>query len=128
MFLNIFCKIQLVIEAFLTCLHSVLQDLDFSPYCTPALGNERQWCVKDLIQPDLRPSSPILATVSPGHQTTKKESHTLNIPISSMTTSNNYAKKSKCTAKKALAKYSSNIEVTVILTVKTIKLIKKAWM
>ncbi|XP_031149274.1 protein tyrosine phosphatase domain-containing protein 1 [Sander lucioperca] len=90
---------------------AVHQDLDFSPYCTPALGNERQWCVKDLIQPDLRPSSPILATVSPGHQTTKKESHTLNIPISSMTTSNNYAKKSKCTAKKALAKYSSNIEL-----------------
>ncbi|XP_028441041.1 protein tyrosine phosphatase domain-containing protein 1 [Perca flavescens] len=90
---------------------TVHQDLDLSPYCTPALGNERQWCVQDLIRPDLRPGSPILATVSPGHQTTKKESHTLNIPISSMTTSNNGAKRSKCTAKKALAKYSSNIEL-----------------
>ncbi|KAF1386613.1 hypothetical protein PFLUV_G00096680 [Perca fluviatilis] len=87
------------------------QDLDLSPYCTPALGNERQWCLQDLIRPDLRPGSPIVATVSPGHQTTKKESHTLNIPISSMTTSNNCAKRSKCTAKKALAKYSSNTEL-----------------
>lgn len=74
--------------------------------------------MQDLIRTDLRPVSPILATLSPGHQTMKKESHRLNITISSMRTSNNCAKRSKCTAKKALTKYSSNIEVSVILTVK----------
>ena len=38
----------------------------------------------------------------------------LNIPISSIKTSNNCAKSLKYTAKKALPKYSSNIEVTMI--------------
>ncbi len=68
--------------------------------------------MQDLIRSDLRPVSPILAKLSPGHQTTKMESNTLNILISSMRTSNNCAKRSKCTAKKALPKYSSNAEVT----------------
>ncbi|XP_029288858.1 protein tyrosine phosphatase domain-containing protein 1 [Cottoperca gobio] len=90
---------------------SKIADLELSSYCTPTLGNERQWCVQDLMRPDLRPGTPILETLKPGHKTTKKESHTLNIPISSMTTSNNCAKTSKCTAKKALPKYSSNIEL-----------------
>ncbi|XP_073327450.1 protein tyrosine phosphatase domain-containing protein 1 [Pagrus major] len=92
---------------------AVQEDQELSPYCTSALGNEKHWCVQDLIRPDLRPVSPILATRSPGHQTTNKESHTLitNIPISGMRTSNNCAKRSKCTAKKALHKYSSNIEL-----------------
>lgn len=49
----------------------------------------------------------------------KKESHTVSVPISGMTTSNNRAQRAKCTAYKTLSKYSSNIEVTVILTVKT---------
>ncbi|XP_039988013.1 protein tyrosine phosphatase domain-containing protein 1 isoform X2 [Xiphias gladius] len=90
---------------------SKITDQELSPYCTPRLGNERHWCVQDLIRPDLRPVSPVLATLSPGHQTSKKESHTLNIPISSMKTSNNCAKSLKCKAKKALPKYSSNIEL-----------------
>ncbi|XP_059192057.1 protein tyrosine phosphatase domain-containing protein 1 [Centropristis striata] len=85
---------------------SKITDLELSPYCTPALGKERQWCVQDL-----RSGSPILATLSPHHQTTIKESHTLNISISGMTTSSNCAKKSKCTAKKTLPKYGSNIEL-----------------
>ncbi|XP_042351735.1 protein tyrosine phosphatase domain-containing protein 1 [Plectropomus leopardus] len=85
-------------------------DLEWSPYCAPVLGNERQWCVHDLIRPDLRPSSPILAPLSPGHWTTKKKS-TLNIPLSNMATSNNCVKRSKCTAKKMLTKYSSNMEL-----------------
>ncbi|XP_070764247.1 protein tyrosine phosphatase domain-containing protein 1 [Enoplosus armatus] len=83
---------------------SKITDLELSPYCT-----ERNWCVQDLIQPDLKPVSPILATLSPGHQTTKKESHALNMPISGMRTSNNCAKRSKCTTK---YKYSSNIELS----------------
>ncbi|KAK9516794.1 hypothetical protein VZT92_024705 [Zoarces viviparus] len=89
---------------------AVIEDLELSPYCTPALGNERQWCVQNLIRPDLRPGSPMLAPLSPGHQTTKRASHTLNIPKSSMTTNNNCAKRSRCPAKKALPKYSSNSE------------------
>lgn len=94
--------------ASLTLLNSVLKDLELSPYCNSALGNERHWCVQDLIRPSLRPVSPCLATLSPGYHTTKKES------ISNTGTSNNCAKRSKCTTKKALSKYSSNIEVTVI--------------
>ncbi|XP_070828500.1 protein tyrosine phosphatase domain-containing protein 1 [Chaetodon trifascialis] len=90
---------------------AVQEDLELCPYRTSALGDERHWCVQDLIRPDLRPVSLILATHSAAHPTTKKESHALNIPISSMRTSNNCAKRSKCTAKKALPKYSSNIEL-----------------
>uniref|UniRef100_A0A8C2X3A9 Protein tyrosine phosphatase domain-containing protein 1 n=1 Tax=Cyclopterus lumpus TaxID=8103 RepID=A0A8C2X3A9_CYCLU len=66
----------------------------------------------------LLPGSPMLATLSPGHQTTKRASHTLNIQKSSLTTNNNCAKRSGCPAKKALRKYSSNTEVTVILNIR----------
>ncbi|GAA6228995.1 protein tyrosine phosphatase domain-containing protein 1-like isoform X7 [Lates japonicus] len=90
---------------------SKITDLELGPYCTSALGNERHWCVQDLIQPDLRPVGPLLATLSPGHQTSKKESHTLNIPISGMKISKNCAQRSKCTARKVLPKYRSNIEL-----------------
>nr|XP_046250080.1 protein tyrosine phosphatase domain-containing protein 1 [Scatophagus argus] len=82
------------------------EDPELSPYSNPALGNERQWRVQDLI----RTVSPILATLSPGHQTTKKETR-INVPISSMRTSTNCTKRSKGTTKKALPKYSSNIEL-----------------
>ncbi|XP_018519400.1 protein tyrosine phosphatase domain-containing protein 1 isoform X2 [Lates calcarifer] len=97
---------------------SKITDLELGPYCTSALGNERHWCVQDLIRPDLRPVGPLLATLSPGHQTSKKESHTLNIPISGMKTSKNCAQRSKCTARKVLPKYRSNIEVTMIPAMK----------
>ncbi|XP_070687562.1 protein tyrosine phosphatase domain-containing protein 1 [Pempheris klunzingeri] len=90
---------------------AVKEDLEFYPYCTPALGNERNWSVQDLIRPDLRTVNPIVATLLPDHHTTKKESHPINIPICSMGTSNNCAKRSKCTAKKELPKYSSNAEL-----------------
>ncbi|XP_022610324.1 protein tyrosine phosphatase domain-containing protein 1-like isoform X2 [Seriola dumerili] len=90
---------------------SKITDLEPSPHCTPAFGNERHWCVEDLIRPDLRPVSPIFATLSQGRKTSKKESHTLNIPVSSMKTSNNCDKSLKCAAKKVLPKYSSNIEL-----------------
>uniref|UniRef100_A0A8D2ZTK3 Protein tyrosine phosphatase domain-containing protein 1 n=1 Tax=Scophthalmus maximus TaxID=52904 RepID=A0A8D2ZTK3_SCOMX len=85
-------------------------DEDLESYCTSALGNERHWCVQDLVRSDLRPLSPVLATLPPGHQTSKMGSHALNIPISSMQASNNCNKR-LCTAKKALPKYSSNIEL-----------------
>lgn len=128
-FPNVFCKIKLFVEAFITLLHSVSKDLEFYPYCTPALGNERNWSVQDLVRLDLRPVSPIISALSPGHNTTKKEPHPLDIPISSMGTGNNCAKRSKCTAKKALPKYSSSAEVTVILTI-CLLMVKKAlvWM
>ncbi|XP_008294716.1 protein tyrosine phosphatase domain-containing protein 1 [Stegastes partitus] len=81
---------------------------EVNPYCTAALGNEKHWCVQDLIQTDLRPASPVLSS---GHQTTKKDSHTLNIPTSGMRTSSSCAKRFKCTAKKTLPKHNSNMEL-----------------
>lgn len=90
-----------------------------SPYGSPALGNDRQWCVQDLIRTNLRAVSPIHATFSPSDQIVKKESHTVKIHASSMRTSNKCAKRSNGPAKKPLPKYSSNNEVTVALTVKT---------
>ncbi|KAF3854719.1 hypothetical protein F7725_022774 [Dissostichus mawsoni] len=50
---------------------SKIADLELSPYCNSEAGNERQVCVKDLTQPDLRPASPILASIKQGLQTTK---------------------------------------------------------
>lgn len=61
----------------------------------------------------MRPVSPVLATFS-SEWISKKESNALNMPISGMSTSNNYAKKSICTAKKALLKHYSNLEVNTI--------------
>uniref|UniRef100_UPI003AADE448 protein tyrosine phosphatase domain-containing protein 1 n=1 Tax=Centroberyx gerrardi TaxID=166262 RepID=UPI003AADE448 len=92
---------------------AVNEDLELDPYCSPALGNERDWCGQDLIRADLRPVSPNLATPSAGHFMSDTDSHTLNIPTFGMTTTNNCTKRSKCTAKKALPlpKYSSNIEL-----------------
>uniref|UniRef100_UPI0037E947E7 protein tyrosine phosphatase domain-containing protein 1 n=1 Tax=Semicossyphus pulcher TaxID=241346 RepID=UPI0037E947E7 len=90
---------------------AVNEDLELSPYFAPALGHERHWCVQDLIQPDLRPVNLTPAALSAGHQTTNKESHKLNIPISSMRISHDCAKRSRCAAKKPLPKSSSNIEL-----------------
>ncbi|XP_019935068.2 protein tyrosine phosphatase domain-containing protein 1 [Paralichthys olivaceus] len=87
---------------------TVNEDLELSPYCSAALGNERHWCVQDLVRPDLKPFSLVAASLSPGHQISKQES--LNIPLSSMKTSNNCTKR-LCTAHKTLPKYSSNIEL-----------------
>ncbi|KAM3608544.1 uncharacterized protein V6R79_000791 [Siganus canaliculatus] len=75
------------------------EGLLLNPYCTAALGNERTWCVQDLIGSDLRPISQ-----------TEKESHMPNFPVSSMGMRHDYAKTSNC-AKKALTKYSSNTEL-----------------
>ncbi|XP_035011824.1 protein tyrosine phosphatase domain-containing protein 1 [Hippoglossus stenolepis] len=86
---------------------TVNEDLELSPYCTAALGNEKHWCVQDLVRPDLKPFSLVAAKLSPGHQISRQESH--NIPMSSMKTSNNCTKR-LCTAKITFPKYSSNIE------------------
>lgn len=85
-----------------------------SPYWTPALGDKRHWRVQDLIGSDLRPVSPILATLSPGQKAMMKEFHTFNMPISSMRTIDNRAKTSNNRAKRALnyKKCSSNVEVS----------------
>uniref|UniRef100_A0A3Q1H2R7 Uncharacterized protein n=1 Tax=Anabas testudineus TaxID=64144 RepID=A0A3Q1H2R7_ANATE len=94
---------------------TVNEDLELSPYCTPALGHERHWCVEDLIRPDRRPVSPVLPRPL-GQQTTKKEPDTLNLTTYNLRISSNGTKMSKCTAKNAFTKSSSNMEVTVILT------------
>lgn len=96
----------------MTFFTSVLKDPELILFCTPA-----QWRVQDLIRTDLRSTCPILTTLSAGNQTMKKASHTRNIPASSTRTSSNCAKRSKCAARKALHKYSSNIEVTAIFPV-----------
>ncbi|KAL6106877.1 uncharacterized protein ACO6RY_10637 [Pungitius sinensis] len=88
---------------------AAIEDLELSPYCTPELRNERQWSVENLIRLDMRPASPLLATLSPSHQTSNRASHTLKIPRSSMTT-NNCAKRSKHQVNMPLPKYSSNSE------------------
>ncbi|XP_047428236.1 protein tyrosine phosphatase domain-containing protein 1 [Mugil cephalus] len=88
---------------------SKLTDQELNPYSTTPLGNEKNWCVQDRIRANLRPVSPVFATYSSGHHTTNKESHTLSFP--NMRTSSSCANKSKCTTKKALPKYSSNIEL-----------------
>lgn len=63
----------------------------------------------------MRPVSPVFAAFS-SEWISKKESNALNIPISGKSTSNNCAKKSVCTAKKALPKHNSNLEVNMIST------------
>ncbi|XP_030587322.1 protein tyrosine phosphatase domain-containing protein 1 isoform X2 [Archocentrus centrarchus] len=90
---------------------TVNEGLEVNPYYTTALGDEKHWCVQDLIRADLRPVSPVFGGLSSDYQTTKKETHILNIPMSSMKTSSSCAKRSKCKAKKALPKYNSNIEL-----------------
>ncbi|XP_077938020.1 protein tyrosine phosphatase domain-containing protein 1-like [Gasterosteus aculeatus] len=88
---------------------AAIEDLELSPYCTPELVNERQWSVQNLIRLDMRPVSPLLATLSPGHQTSNKASHTLKIPRSFMK-KNNCAKRSRHQVNMPLPKYSSNSE------------------
>uniref|UniRef100_A0A665UUR8 Protein tyrosine phosphatase domain-containing protein 1 n=1 Tax=Echeneis naucrates TaxID=173247 RepID=A0A665UUR8_ECHNA len=96
---------------------TVNEDLELSPHQNPALGTERNWCMEDLIRHDLGPVNPAVATLSPVHQTSKKEPYTLNITVSRMKSNNNRDKRLKCTAKCTLPKYSSNVEVTTIHTV-----------
>ncbi|XP_068169798.1 protein tyrosine phosphatase domain-containing protein 1 isoform X2 [Antennarius striatus] len=87
------------------------EDLELSPYYTSAIGTGRQWCAKDLTRTDLRSVSPSLIAVSPGYQSRKKLSHTLNIPISNVRTSNICTKRARNTAKKTFLKCSSNTEL-----------------
>ncbi|XP_075327077.1 protein tyrosine phosphatase domain-containing protein 1 [Odontesthes bonariensis] len=90
---------------------SKITELELSPYCTAALGNEKHWCVQDLIRADLRSVSPFHGTLSSGDQTTLKVSRTLNIPMSHLRTSSSCIKRTKCGAKTSLHKYSSNLEL-----------------
>lgn len=90
---------------------SKIKGSELNPYCTTALGDEKQWCLPERMRADLRPVSPVFGGLSSGYQTTKKETHILNIPVSSMRTNSSCAKQSNCKAKKALPKYSSNVEL-----------------
>ncbi|KAM9754979.1 protein tyrosine phosphatase domain-containing protein 1 [Menidia menidia] len=90
---------------------TVNEDVELSPYCRAALGNEKHWCVQDLIRADLTSASPVCGTLSSGDQTTKKESHISNIPLSNMRTSSSCGKMTKCGTIKSLPKYSSNLEL-----------------
>ncbi|XP_029909099.1 protein tyrosine phosphatase domain-containing protein 1 isoform X2 [Myripristis murdjan] len=92
---------------------TVNEDLELDPYCSPALGNDRDWSGQDLIHANLRPVSPNVTKQSAGHWTNLKESHTVNTPKSDSTATNNCAKRSKCSARKiqTLSKSSSTIEL-----------------
>ncbi|CAN9499224.1 unnamed protein product [Ophioblennius macclurei] len=87
---------------------TVNEELKLNSYCSIALGNEKHWCVQDMIRAD-PPVSPVHAMSD--HPTTKNEFYTLNTTTFNMTTSSSCAKRSKCAAKKTLLKYSSNIEL-----------------
>ncbi|XP_034542021.1 protein tyrosine phosphatase domain-containing protein 1 [Notolabrus celidotus] len=86
---------------------TVNKHLEMSPFFSPALENEKQRCLQDLIPPDLRPACNIL---SPGHLTIKKESHKLNIPLSSMKSSST-CKRSTCLANQPFTKSRSSTEL-----------------
>ncbi|XP_029992961.1 protein tyrosine phosphatase domain-containing protein 1 isoform X2 [Sphaeramia orbicularis] len=86
---------------------AVNEDLDLSPYCTTGIGNDRNWCVEDLLRSDLTPVSPKRAAQSPGLKTTK----TIQTLGDAISKNNNYARRSKCTAKKTLPKLTSNFEL-----------------
>ncbi|RVE71932.1 hypothetical protein OJAV_G00056860 [Oryzias javanicus] len=88
---------------------SKITDLELSPYCTAALGNEKHWCVQDLIQSDRRSVSPVLGSLSGGHQTAKKQIH--NPAMSNVIPNDNGAKRTKCAGKNALPKYNSSLEL-----------------
>lgn len=90
-------------------LRSVLKDLELSPYGAAALGNEKHWCVEDLIQTDRRSVSPVLGMLSGGHPAAKKQTH--NPTMSNMMPNNNEAKRRASASKNALPKYSSSLEV-----------------
>ncbi|KAM9375735.1 protein tyrosine phosphatase domain-containing protein 1 [Pholidichthys leucotaenia] len=90
---------------------SKIADLELKPYCTTAFGNEKHWCIQDLIRTDLRPVNPPYSSLPQGHQTFENKSHAFNIPMTSLRTSSSCSKRSKCKAKKVLSKYSSNIEL-----------------
>ncbi|XP_024859426.1 protein tyrosine phosphatase domain-containing protein 1 isoform X2 [Kryptolebias marmoratus] len=79
---------------------TVNEDQEVSSYCTAALGSEKHWCVQDLVQAGLRPVSPV-----------KKEYHTFRILTSDMRASSTSTKMTKCSDKKELPKYSSNLEL-----------------
>ncbi|XP_013867777.1 protein tyrosine phosphatase domain-containing protein 1 [Austrofundulus limnaeus] len=89
---------------------AVNEDQEVSSYCAAALGNEKHWCVHDLVRADLRPVSPVLSTVLLAHLTNKKEYHTFKTPVSDIRTSS-CIKRTKGFDKKELPKYSSSLEL-----------------
>ncbi|XP_054632486.1 protein tyrosine phosphatase domain-containing protein 1 isoform X3 [Dunckerocampus dactyliophorus] len=84
---------------------SKMADVEMSPYSAPIFGNEGSWCAQDVIGLDLTPFSSKTAPLSPD-LIKKNHPHPCNMPPSSHS-----AKRSKCTVKKTLSKYSSNIEL-----------------
>ncbi|XP_004070108.1 protein tyrosine phosphatase domain-containing protein 1-like [Oryzias latipes] len=88
---------------------SKMTDLELSPYGAAALGNEKHWCVEDLIQTDRRSVSPVLGMLSGGHPAAKKQTH--NPTMSNMMPNNNEAKRRASASKNALPKYSSSLEL-----------------
>ncbi|KAK2842168.1 hypothetical protein Q5P01_012368 [Channa striata] len=81
---------------------TVNEDLELSTYWIPAFRRDKH--------PDLRPVSPVFPR-PPVLQPTKNEYHPHSFPTECIRTSNNFTKRSKCTAKTVLTKYNSNMEL-----------------
>ncbi|MEQ2195482.1 hypothetical protein XENOCAPTIV_013425 [Xenoophorus captivus] len=106
-----FNRFRLAVKVILTLLLSLLKDQELSSYCTAALGDEKHWCLQDLICADLRPVSPVFGTFSFGKLYPKQEFHMFNNAMTNMKTSSSYTKMSKRSTKKKILKCGSNLEV-----------------
>ncbi|XP_054897633.1 protein tyrosine phosphatase domain-containing protein 1 [Poeciliopsis prolifica] len=89
----------------------VYEDQELSSYCTAALGDEKHWYLKDLLQADLRPASPVFGTFSFGQLYLRKEFHMLNTAVTNIQTSSSCTKMPKSSTKKKTLKCSSSQEL-----------------
>ncbi|XP_008409534.1 protein tyrosine phosphatase domain-containing protein 1 isoform X2 [Poecilia reticulata] len=89
----------------------VYEDQELSLYCTAALGDEKHWCLQDVLHADLRPVSPVFGTFSFGQLYLRKEFHMLNTAATNMKTSSSCTKMPKSSTKKEILKCSSSQEL-----------------
>ncbi|XP_016523606.1 protein tyrosine phosphatase domain-containing protein 1 isoform X1 [Poecilia formosa] len=89
----------------------VYEDQELNSYCTAALGDEKHWCLQDLLHADLRPVSPVFGTFSFGQLYLRKEFHMLNTAATNIKTSSSCTKMPKSSAKKEILKCSSSQEL-----------------
>ncbi|XP_072769818.1 protein tyrosine phosphatase domain-containing protein 1-like isoform X4 [Nerophis lumbriciformis] len=80
-----------------------IADLETSPHSAPTFENEGHWCAQDVKGQDRRPFSSRTLLPDVIH---KNHAHTRN-----MQPNGTFAKRSRCTVRKALPKYSSNTEL-----------------
>ncbi|XP_038155865.1 protein tyrosine phosphatase domain-containing protein 1 [Cyprinodon tularosa] len=85
----------------------VYEDQEPSSYCNTAFGDEKHWCLQDLMWDDSRVVNPVFGTsLYP-----KKEFCMSNTEVTNLRTSNNSIKMFKSSNKKDFLKCSSNLEL-----------------